>query len=156
MGILTGAAYLESLRDGRDIRIDGVRVADVTRDPRFAGGAATMAALYQMQHAPDLQSRLTYASPDTGDLVGLSFIEPRTQDDLARRRDMIKTWMDATCGMFGRSPDFMNVHVTAIASAWASVSGARSTRLTPRMPTACCATPTLRCSSTSARIRPSA
>ena len=118
MGILTGAAYLESLRDGRDIRIDGVRVADVTRDPRFAGGAATMAALYQMQHAPDLQSRLTYASPDTGDLVGLSFIEPRTQDDLARRRDMIKTWMDATCGMFGRSPDFMNVHVTAIASAW--------------------------------------
>ena len=118
MAIATGAAYLESLHDGRDIRIDGERVADVTRDPRFAGGARTMAALYQMQHAPDLQPQLTYASPDTGDLVGLSFIEPRTADDLVRRRIMIKTWMDTTCGMFGRSPDFMNVHVAGIASAW--------------------------------------
>ena len=30
---------------------------------------------------------------------------------------MVKTWMDASCGMFGRSPDFMNIFVTAFASA---------------------------------------
>jgi 4-hydroxyphenylacetate 3-monooxygenase len=118
MGILNGAAYLDSLDDGRDIRIDGESVADVRRDPRFSGAAQTMAALYQMQHAPELAARLTYASPDTGAPVGLSFIQPRTPDDLVRRRDMIKTWMDATCGMFGRSPDFMNVHVAGIAAAW--------------------------------------
>lgn len=116
MGILTGAAFLDSLDDGRDIRIDGTRITDVRTDPRFEGGARTMAALYDMQHDPRLSQRLTYASPTTGDPVGLSFLIPKTQEDLVRRRDMIKTWMDATCGMFGRSPDFMNVHVAGIAA----------------------------------------
>jgi 4-hydroxyphenylacetate 3-monooxygenase len=30
---------------------------------------------------------------------------------------MVKTWMDATCGMFGRSPDFLNITLTGFASA---------------------------------------
>lgn len=117
MGVLTGSAYLDSLKDGRDIRIDGERVRDVTTDRRFAGAARTMAALYDMQHDQGLKESLTYASPTTGDPVGLSFIHPKTHEDLTRRRTMIKTWMDSTCGMFGRSPDFMNVHVAGIASA---------------------------------------
>ena len=37
---------------------------------------------------------------------------------------MVKTWMDATCGMFGRSPDFMNITLTGFASA-AEAFGAR-------------------------------
>ena len=45
----------------------------------------------------------------SGAPVGLSFIQPRTVDDLVRRRAMVKIWADATCGMFGRSPDYMNV-----------------------------------------------
>ena len=88
MGILTGAAFLDSLDDGRDIRIDGTRITDVRTDPRFEGGARTMAALYDMQHDPRLSQRLTYASPTTGDPVGLSFLIPKTQEDLVRRRDM--------------------------------------------------------------------
>jgi aromatic ring hydroxylase len=28
---------------------------------------------------------------------------------------MVKTWMDATCGMFGRSPDFLNIMLTGFA-----------------------------------------
>lgn len=35
MGIKTGKQYLESLRDGRRIVIDGEIVKDVTRDRRF-------------------------------------------------------------------------------------------------------------------------
>src|SRR5205085_3984708 len=49
--------------------------------------------------------------------VGRSFIEPRSVDDLIRRREMIKIWMDSTCGMFGRSPDFLNVMLTGLAAA---------------------------------------
>jgi 4-hydroxyphenylacetate 3-monooxygenase len=30
---------------------------------------------------------------------------------------MVKIWADATCGMFGRSPDYMNIFITAFASA---------------------------------------
>lgn len=118
MGIRTGKAFLESMRDGRQIWIDGELVRDVTTDPRFAGAAHSMAELYDMQHDPALTERLTYTSPTSGERVGLSFIQPRTIDDLVRRREMVKIWMDATCGMFGRSPDFMNINLTGFASAY--------------------------------------
>src|SRR5271165_4962279 len=117
MGIRTGGELLESLRDGRALFIDGERVKDVTTDRRFAGAAQSLAELYDMQHDPALTGRMTFASPASGDPVGLSFIEPRSVADLVRRRDMVKIWMDATCGMFGRSPDFMNIFVTGCAAA---------------------------------------
>jgi len=116
MGIRNGAEVLAGLRDGRAVFIDGERVADVTRDPRFAGGARTLASLYDLQHKPELQDELTYISPTTGDRVGLSFIEPKTHDDLRRRRVMVKHWHDWTLGMFGRAPDFLNVTISSYAS----------------------------------------
>src|SRR5258708_3879565 len=117
MGIRTGKDLLESLHDGRQIFIDGERVADVTADPRFAAAAQSLAELYQIQHDPGLVERMTFVSPASGERVGLSFIEPRSVEDLIRRRDMVKIWMDATCGMFGRSPEFMNIFFTGFASA---------------------------------------
>ena len=117
MGIRTGAAYLASLRDEREIRIDGERVGDVTTDRRFASAARAVAALYDMQHAPDLRARMTYKSPTSSAPVGLSFIQPASIDDLVARREMVKTWNDSTCGMLGRSPDYMNIMLTGFASA---------------------------------------
>ncbi len=116
-GIRTGSQYLDGVRDDREIWCDGERVADVTTDPRFAGGAKTLAELYDLQHNPDLIDRMTYTSPTSGARVGLSFIEPRSIEDLARRRGMFKIWNDHTCGMFGRSPDFMNVLLSAYGAA---------------------------------------
>src|SRR5713226_8444850 len=117
MGIRTGSELLQSLRDDRRLFIDGERVADVTTDPRFAAAAQSLAELYDMQHDPALSDRMTFPSPTSGERVGLSFIEPRSVDELIRRREMVKIWMDATCGMFGRSPDFMNIFFTGFASA---------------------------------------
>src|SRR5437870_9648630 len=117
MGIRTGKELLESLRDGRRLFIDGEQVDDVTADPRFVGAAKSLAELYDMQHEPALTERMTFPSSAGGEPVGLSFIEPRSVEDLIRRREMVKIWMDATCGMFGRSPDFMNIFITAFASA---------------------------------------
>jgi 4-hydroxyphenylacetate 3-monooxygenase len=123
MGIRTGRAFLESMRDDRQIWIDGERIADVTTDRRFAGAAQSMAELYEMQHDPALAERLSFASPSSGERVGLSFVVPQTVEDLVRRRDMVKLWADATCGMFGRSPDFMNILLTGFASASAEFGG---------------------------------
>ena len=117
MGIRTGKNYIESLRDGRQMWIDGELVKDVTKDRRFAAAAYTMAELYDMQHDPKRIDMMTYKSPSNGERVGMSFIQPKSVDDLVRRRGMVKTWMDATCGMFGRSPDFMNITLTGFASA---------------------------------------
>ncbi|MBO0737318.1 MAG: 4-hydroxyphenylacetate 3-monooxygenase, oxygenase component [Alphaproteobacteria bacterium] len=117
MGIRTGGELLRSLRDGRRLFIDGEQVADVTADARFRGAARSLAELYDMQHDAALIDRMTFVSPTSGERVGLSFIEPRSVDELIRRREMVKVWMDATCGMFGRSPDFMNIFFTGFASA---------------------------------------
>jgi len=129
MGARSGRQYLDSLRDSRQIWIDGEAVADVTKDRRFSAAARSMADLYDMQHDPALRDKLTYTSPTSGDGVGLSFIQPRSVEDLIRRREMVKIWMDATCGMFGRSPDFMNIMVTGFACA-ADAFGAQDRKYT--------------------------
>jgi 4-hydroxyphenylacetate 3-monooxygenase len=49
--------------------------------------------------------------------VGLSFIIPRTMQDLERRRTMMLHWARTGCGMLGRSPDFLNVNFAAWAAA---------------------------------------
>ena len=117
MPIRTGKEFLAGLKDDRRIFIDGERVKDVTKDRRLAGAARSVAGLFDMQHDPALRETMTFTSPSSGKPVGLSFIEPKTVDDLIRRRTMIKTWMDHTCGMFGRSPDFLNVMLTGLAAA---------------------------------------
>ena len=113
----TGRQYLGGLRSQeREVWLGGERVRDVTTHPGLASGAKAIASLYDMQCAPGLQETMTYKSPTTGDPVGLSFIIPRTQDDLVRRREMMLRWARATCGMMGRSPDFMNVTFAAWAA----------------------------------------
>ena len=117
MGIRNGRQVLEALRDDRELWIDGERVKDVTKDHRFAGAAHTLAELYDLQHEEKLRDVLTYIPEGTKERAGLSFIEPKSESDLRRRRDMVYAWMTATSGMFGRSPDFMNIHLTGFAMA---------------------------------------
>ncbi len=116
----SGKQYLDGLRaQRREIWLGGERVEDVTTHPGLASGARAIASLYDMQLEPALKPEMTYASPTTGDPVGLSFIIPKTIDDLVRRREMMLRWARATCGMMGRSPDFMNVSFAA----WAAAAG---------------------------------
>jgi 4-hydroxyphenylacetate 3-monooxygenase len=68
-----------------------------------------------MQHAPETREVLTYLCPETGQREGTSFIIPRTLADLERRRKMVQIWAEATCGMMGRTPDFLNVNLMAFA-----------------------------------------
>ena len=89
----------------------------MTTHPGLAGGARAIASLYDMQHDPKLRDEMTYVSPTSGERVGLSFIIPRTREELEARRVMMLNWARATCGMMGRSPDFMNVTFAAWAAA---------------------------------------
>ena len=61
----TGAEYLESLRDGREVYIYGERVKDVTTHPAFRNAARTIARLYDALHDPKQQDVLTCPT-DTG------------------------------------------------------------------------------------------
>jgi len=120
MGARTGRQYIDGLRaQPREVWLGGERVKDVTTHPGLAHGVQAIAALYDMQHDPALRETMTYASPTSGERVGLSFIVPRTREELERRRDMMLAWARATCGMMGRSPDFMNVTYAA----WSAAAG---------------------------------
>ena len=117
MSARNGAEYLARLRaDNREIWLDGERIADVTRDPRLARGVHTIAALYDLQLDPCRVDQMTYPSPTSGERVGLSHIQPRSIDDLVRRRTMIRTWSEFSAGMLGRSPDFLNTMVMGCAA----------------------------------------
>ena len=116
----TGAEYIKGLQEHpREVWIDGERVEDVTTHPGLRNGVLSVAALYDMQHDPVMREEMTFSSPSTGDSVGLSYVIPHTMDDLERRRNMMTKWAWASCGMMGRSPDFLNV----IFSSWAGASG---------------------------------
>lgn len=114
----TGAEYLEGLkRQEREIWMDGRRVEDVTEFPGLANGARSIAQLYDMQHDGSAACPMTYSSPTTGDPVGLSFLTPKTKEDLARRREMMSQWAHASYGMMGRTPDFLNATIMSMAAA---------------------------------------
>ena len=114
----TGAAYIAGLRERPpELHMQGERVKDVTSHPGLRHGVRTLAALYDMQHDPALRDEMTYASPTTGDCVGLSFITPRSRQDLERRHVMMRHWARASCGMMGRTPDFLNASLMAMAAA---------------------------------------
>ena len=110
----TGQQYLDGLRaQEREVWLGGERVRDVTKHPGLAGGARAIARLYDMQHDPALREVMTVASPSTGEPVGRSFDMPATREALETRSKMMLNWARATCGMMGRSPDFMNVTFAA-------------------------------------------
>ena len=114
----TGAEYIAGIRErAAEVYIGGERVKDVTAHPAFGGGLRTVAGLLDMQHEAGLAEEMTYTSPSTGDPVGLSFIMPRNGEDLAKRRNMMRNWAKLSCGMMGRTPDFLNVAVMSMAAA---------------------------------------
>lgn len=90
MGARTGQQYLDGLRDKRaEVWVGGERVTDVTTHPATRHAARSIATLYDLQHEPPGDA-MTYRSPTSGEPVGLSFLQPRTRDDLLRRRLAMK------------------------------------------------------------------
>ena len=75
MGARTGQEYVEGLRDGRSVYVNGELVRDVTSYPPFRGVIRTLADMYDRQHHPAYKDLLTYPSPSqksTIDFTALS------------------------------------------------------------------------------------
>ena len=115
----TGQQYIDGLSEHTaEVWIRGEKVDDVTTHPAFRNGVRSLAALYDMQHDPATKDEMTFQSPSSGEPVGLSFIIPKTAEDLERRRCMMTNWAWESCGMMARTPDFLNAAV----SGWAGSS----------------------------------
>ena len=105
-GALTGERYIESLRDGREVWLDGKRVDDVTTHPAFSGMVHEMARIYDLQYTDELRDLMTYPSAETGNRISYSYSLPRTYDEMMTRKRNSEIWMQESFGQLGRTPDF--------------------------------------------------
>ncbi|WP_068619403.1 4-hydroxyphenylacetate 3-hydroxylase family protein [Paenibacillus tuaregi] len=119
MPIKTGKGYIENLNGlSPEVWLGGERVQGlISEHPAFRGLVESQAALYDMQSEESLRATMTYLSPATGDPVGLSFLQPKTKEDLQKRRKMMSLWAESHHGFLGRSPDYMNTALVAFSSA---------------------------------------
>lgn len=125
MGARTGAQFLAGLRaTKREIWVDGERVADVTAHPKLRGGAQSLAAMFDRQHA--FAAECLYTDPASGQPTNVSHMIPRSKDELRRRHAGLVRLSEGSMGIMGRTPDYMNMKFSAFASApgvWAGADG---------------------------------
>src|SRR5436853_6494421 len=101
----TGAEYLASLRDGRDVYIYGERVDDVTTHPAFRNAARSIARLYDGLHDPKTKDGLTWPT-DTGSggYTHQFFRAARSREELTAQRDATAQSEPLSSAQNGPSP----------------------------------------------------
>ncbi len=101
--IRTGEQYRESIRDDREVWINGERVKDVTRHPMFKPIVDVRARVYDMQHQAAFSNILTYK--EDGEPCAIGNKLPRTQQDWNDKRKAVDTIMFEIGGVVTRIGD---------------------------------------------------
>lgn len=101
--IRTGEEYLSAIRDGREVWMNGERVADVTTHAMFKPIVDIRARIYDMQHEPATRETMTYEEGGERFAVGLK--PPRSQEDWQAKRRAVDTVMWDIGGVVTRVGD---------------------------------------------------
>lgn len=118
MGAINGKEFITRIDQLKpDIWFNGKRIDGlISEHPNFKGLLQSKASLYDLQLDSKIKDQMTFESPVSGEPIGLSFLQPKTKDDLIRRRKMIEHWAKHTVGVMGRSPDYLNTVFMSFAS----------------------------------------
>lgn len=100
----SGRDHTESLRDGREIYIDGARVEDVTTHPAFRNLVRSVAKLFDYASAPENRDLMTFATPEGGRANRIWQL-PTSYEDMCERRGALEAWTALHAGFMGRAPD---------------------------------------------------
>ncbi len=111
LGAMTGKRYIESLRDGREVWLDGKRVDDVTTHPAFRDMIRALADVYDKQNG-EYRDEMTYMEPESQVRTSLSWMLPKTHAESAMKRRNSQVWNMLTWGQLGRSPDILAPYIT--------------------------------------------
>jgi 4-hydroxyphenylacetate 3-monooxygenase len=113
----TGAEYLASLNDGREVWIHGERVADVAEHPAFRNCARMIARLYDAMHDPARNGKLAVPT-DTGNggFTHPLFKAPYSPAELRAGAEASAEWARMTYGWLGRSPDYKASFLSTLGS----------------------------------------
>ena len=112
--LLTGQAFLDSIRDGREVWYDGERVKDVTTHLAFRNSARNIARLYDSLHDPAHCEQLTRTDKH-GILTHKFFAPSYSAEELLEARDAIALWQRMTYGWMGRTPDYKAAFMAQLA-----------------------------------------
>src|SRR3954451_7692660 len=100
--IRTGDEYRESIRDGREIWIDGERVEDVTTHPAFKPIDDVRARIYDMAHEPGTSDVMSYVDEETGERGATGSRLPLKREDWRDKRLAVDTVLDDIGGIVTR------------------------------------------------------
>lgn len=101
--IRTGQQYRDSLRDGREIHINGEKVKDVTMHPMFKPLVDIRARIYDMQHEADTAGIMTYGQD--GEISAIGNKLPLVQADWWDKRRATDTVLETIGGVVTRVGD---------------------------------------------------
>lgn len=101
--IRTGAEYIESIRDGREVYIAGERVKDVPTHPMFKPLVDIRARFYDMQHEEKTRHLMSYQ--EGGEWNAIANKLPHTQADWWDKRRATDTLLEDVGGIVTRVGD---------------------------------------------------
>lgn len=113
LGILTGEDYLASLRDGRQVWLEGALVGDVTAHPAFRNATRSIARLYDSLHDPG-QRDLYLTTDREGNRTHRFFCPAGSANDLMAAREAIAAWARLSYGFMGRTPDYKAAFMSSL------------------------------------------
>jgi len=99
----TGEEYRQSLRDDREVWVDGERVKDVPSHPTFKPIVDVRARIYDMAHEKQYQEVMSYQ--DKGERFAIGLKMPTDQTDWAVKRESVATVMRDIGGVVTRVGD---------------------------------------------------
>jgi 4-hydroxyphenylacetate 3-monooxygenase len=103
--IRAGEEYKESVRDGREVWMNGERVKDVTTHPMFAPIVDVRARIYDMAHEAATQDAMSYIDEETGERNAVANKLPYTQQDWLDKRRAVDLVQRAAGGVVTRVGD---------------------------------------------------
>lgn len=102
--IRTGEEYIESIRDGREVYMNGEKIKDVPSHPAFKPIVDTRARIYDMAHDEQTRGIMTYID-DEGETNAIPLKLPRTRQDWYDKRRATDTVLDDIGGVVTRVGD---------------------------------------------------
>ncbi|BDB28982.1 pyoverdin chromophore biosynthetic protein pvcC [Cupriavidus sp. TA19] len=109
----SGAEYLRSLDDSREIWIYGERVRNVAEHPAFRNMARMVARLYQALHDPAHHAVLCVPT-EWGGYTHRFFRAPLDVAEQVAQRNAIACWQQRAWGWMGRSPDYKGAFLATL------------------------------------------
>ena len=101
----TGAQYIDTLKDGRHVYINGGIAGDITEHTAFRRSIRSFGSLYDFQSRPENAELMTFEISQGGQRANRIWQLPANYSDLIKRRAALEAWTELHYGFLGRAPD---------------------------------------------------